>query len=371
MVGVSLPSLNSLAINGRLNGNSQKAAYEGEFRIGETTISSKVSGAFAAGRPRIDARFAAASVNLDDLGIYPQAPTDSPGQTPEPESPESSCLFNDTPLSFEAFRALDLYLTLDADKLIGRNVTIEKLDLDVLLEKGRLRIHPAGMVHAAGFTSSDFVIDASGSIPKFTLKVIGEDIDVEDILAYAHEPIIISGSLNLVVDLHSSGSSPREITSNLQGDIGMALENGRIRRIIDFLSVDAFDALLTTARRSRHTDLHCLINQIQFEDGVGDIVVLYMDSPRIRARGAGNVNLAAESIDMVLNPEAKRRLFRRGSPVRINGPLTGPSVRMIPSSEAAMLYADIFMPYITIPKRILGSLWSMIRNDRAATPCVF
>ena len=51
----------------------------------------------------------------------------------------------------------------------------------------------------------------------------------------------------------------------------MSLENGRIGRIIDFLSVDAFDALLTTARRSKHTDLRCLINQIQFKDGVGDI----------------------------------------------------------------------------------------------------
>jgi uncharacterized protein involved in outer membrane biogenesis len=205
------------------------------------------------------------------------------------------------------------------------------------------------MVHAAGFTSSEFIIDASGSIPEFILKVTGEDIDVDDMLAYAHEPIIVSGLLNLVVDLHSSGRSPREIASNLKGEIGLALENGRIRRIIDFLSVDAFDALLSTARRSRHRDLHCMINQFSFEDGVGDIIVFYMDSPRIRARGAGNVNLAEETIDVVVHPEAKRRLFRRGSPVRINGPLTGPSVRMIPRSEAAMLYGDIFMPYIAIP----------------------
>ncbi|MEE4603917.1 MAG: AsmA family protein [Desulfobacteraceae bacterium] len=371
MVGISLPSLKSLAIKGRLNGNAQKASYEGEFQIGETTISSKVSGAFAAGRPRIDGKFAAKIVNLEDMGIYPQAPTDRPVQTPEPESPERSRLFNDTPLSFEALKTLDLYVDLDVDKAIGRNVTIEKLDLNIEVKNGRLRIYPVNMVYTAGFTSCEFIIDASGSIPEFILQVTGEDINVDDILAYAHEPIIISGSLNLVVDLFSSGSSPREIASNLKGDIGMALENGRIRRIIDFLSVDAFDALLTTARRSRHTDLNCLINQIQFEDGVGDIVVLYMDSPRIRARGAGTVNLAAESIDMVLNPEVKRRLFRRGSPVRINGPLTGPSVRMIPGSEAALLYGDIFMPFITIPKRILGSLWYLIRNDRPDSPCVF
>jgi hypothetical protein len=370
MVGVSLPPLNSLAINGRLNGDAQKGAFEGEIRIGETTLTSKVSGAFTAERPRIDARFAAASVNLDNMGIYPEAPTDTPVQTSEPESPKSGRLFDDTPLSFEVLKALDFYFALDADKVIGRNVTVEKLDLDIVVENGRLRIHPASMAYTAGFTSSEFIIDVSGATPEFILKVTGEDIDIDNILAYAHEPIILSGSLNLVVDLHSSGRSPREIASNLKGEISLALEDGRIRRIINFLSVDAFDALLTTARRSRFTDLHCLINQIQFEDGVGDIVIFYMDSPKIKARGAGNVNLAEETIDIVLHPEAKRRLFRRGSAVRINGPLTGPSVAMMPVSEAAMLYGDIFMPFVTIPARALGFLFSLIREDNPPTPCV-
>ncbi|MGD8521085.1 MAG: AsmA family protein [Desulfobacterales bacterium] len=371
MVGISLPPLNSLAIKGRLSGNAQKAAYEGEIHIGETTLKSKISGAFAARRPRIEARFASASVNLDNMGIYPEAPTESSAQTSEPQSPRRDRLFDDAPMSFEALKALDLYFDLDADKLIGRNITVEKLDLDIVLENGRLRVHPASMAYTAGFTSSEFIIDTSGATPEFILKVTGEDIDVDDILAYAHEPIILSGSLNLVIDLHSSGTSPREIASNLKGEIGMALEDGRIRRIINFLSVDAFDALLTTTRRSRFTDLHCMINQIQFKDGVGDIEIFFMDTPKIRATGAGNVNLAEETIDIVLHPEAKRRLFRKGSALRINGPLTGPSVIMMPLSEAVMLYGDIFMPYVTIPARALGYLWSLIRNDNPPTPCVF
>ena len=371
MVGVSLPLRNVLAVNGRLNGNARKVVFKGETRIGETVFTSRFNGAFAGKRPRIDGKFTTAIVNLEDMGIYPEAPADDAGQTADPGTSKKGPLFNDTPLSFEALRAIDLHLALDADKLIGRNVTIEKLDLDMLLENGRLRIHPINMIYAAGFSSSEFVIDNSGSTPEFILKVTAEDIDVEDILAYAHEPIIMSGFLNLVVDLHSSGRSPHEIASNLEGEIGLALENGRIRRTINFLSLDAFDTLLNKISRSRHTDLNCMINQIHFENGVGEIEVFYMDSPRIRARGAGNVNLTSETIDVVVHPEAKRRLFRRGSPVRINGPLTRPSVRMIPSSEAVMLYGDIFMPYVTIPKRILGLLWSLIRNDRPPTPCVF
>ena len=371
MVGTSLPLIKALDVDGRLSGDARKVVFHGETRIGTTAFTSNVNSDFAGRRPRIDARFVAKVIDLEDLGFFPDAPAEAAPPTPAPQSSQTSRLFDDMPLSFKALKSIDLFLDFDADTLIGRDITIEKVDLNILLENGRLRIHPARMLYAAGCSSAEFVIDASGPIPQFMLKVSGEGIAVDDLLAYLHEPIIASGSLSLVVDLQSAGTSPREIASNLKGEIDMALENGRIRRIVDFLSVDAFDTLLTVASRRTHIDLRCMISQIHCENGVGEIETFYMDTPRIRLGGAGNINLAAETVDVVLVPERKRSLFRRGSPVRITGNITGPSVRVTPRSEVAMLYGDIFMPYITIPTRILGFLWFLIRNDSLATPCVF
>ena len=371
MLGISLPLIKAMDVDGRLNGNARKVVFHGETRIGKTAFTSNVNSDFAGKRPCIDATVFAKVIDLEDLGFFPDAPAEAAPPTPAPKSSQTSRLFDDMPLSFKAFKAVDLFLDFDADTLVGRDITIEKVDLDILLENGRLRIHPARMLYAAGCSSSEFVIDASGPIPQFMLKVSGEGIAVDDLLAYLHKPIIASGSLSLVVDLQSSGTSPREIASNLKGEIDMALENGRIRRIVDFLSVDAFDTLLTVASRRTHSDLRCMISQIHCENGVGEIETFYMDTPRIRLGGAGNINLAAETVDVVLVPERKGSLFRRGSPVRITGNITGPSVRITPRSEVAMLYGDIFMPYITIPTRILEFLWFLIRNDSLATPCVF
>lgn len=50
-----------------------------------------------------------------------------------------------------------------------------------------------------------------------------------------------------------------------------------------------------------------------------------MDSPKIRARGAGTINLADETLDVVINPQRKRAFFNRRSAVRINGSLRNPS----------------------------------------------
>jgi hypothetical protein len=371
MLGESLPPLSRLTINGRLNGNAQKVDFFGKTRLGDTAIQTQVGAAFTGPRPRIDASFAATSVNLEDIGIFPAAPPEQSVGTSITQPHKNDQLFKDTPLSFDALKNFDAYITLDAGKLVGRDIAIENLDFDIEIEKGRLHVYPARMSYTAGFTEFDFIIDASGPILIFDLKIIGEDIDIEDLLASAHEPLILSGELSLVVDLLSSGRSAREIASNLDGEFSLSLENGQIRRIINFLSADAFNLVLTTADRRQSTNLNCLVSKIQFLNGVGDIEFFSMDTSRIRASAAGSVNLAEETIDVVINPQQKRRLFRRaGSTVRINGPLVQPSARVLPLSEAVELYGTLLMPYIFLPERALGSLWYLIRRDNRASPCL-
>ena len=82
--------------------------------------------------------------------------------------------------------------------------------------------------------------------------------------------------------------------------------------------------------------------------------------------------LATETIDFVLNPEAKRRLlFRRRSALRINGPLMEPAVTKLPLTEAVKLYGKILMPYVFLPARGLGYLRSLLVNDKDTAPCIF
>jgi hypothetical protein len=370
MLDVSLPPLGPLSINGRIDGSRQNAAFKGKTRIGETTFASTVSVAFAAPRPRIDAEFSAPTVNLENMGIYPEAPPETAVAASQPKPQKSDRLFDDTPLSLEALKTVDLYFALDADKLVARHIAINNLDLDIRLENGRLRIHPARLAYAAGFTELEMIIDTSGPAPEFILKITGEDIDIDDLLARAHQPLILSGALNLVVDLHSTGMSAREIAANLDGEFSLALENGRIRRIVDFLSADGFDLVFSAADRRKYTDLQCLVSKMQFEKGVGTIEIFSMDTPKTRVGGAGQINLAQESIDVVVKPEKKRRLFKGGSALQIKGPLAKPKVRTLPGKEAARIYGSIIMPYIFLPARALGSLLGLVKNDKDSTACV-
>jgi hypothetical protein len=371
MTGISLPPFSPAALNGRINGNAKKAGFSGKTQFGDTVFESTVNAAFAGPRPLIVVKLASESVRLEHIGMVPQSSPEPAAFPPTSQPTVKGPLFDDTPFPTDRLKSVDLIFSIEAGKLIGRNVNIENLDLDVTIENGRLRIFPASMVYAAGLTEFDLTFDASGSTPVFDLKIFGEDIDIQDLLAAAHEPIVLSGELSLVVDLQSIGRSKRELASNLVGEFSLALENGRLRRIVNFLSTDALNLVFATADRRQHVDMNCLVSKIQFQDGVGDIDVFLMDTPRVRARAAGNVNLASERIDIVINPEQKQRLFRRqASAVRINGPLTRPAVRVLPLVEAAELYGTILMPYIFLPERVLGNLWYLIRRDSNASPCV-
>ncbi len=370
LAGISLPPFGPLAINGRISGNTQKLQFSGETRLGESLFQSAISAAFASQRPAISASFASDIVQLKDIGITPAPLLEEIPKPAENTQPTTGTLFHDTPLSFEILKDFDLVFYLNAETVVGQNIRIENLDLDITLENGRLQVFPCRMVYAVGFTEIDLTLDASGPNPVFELKITGEGIDVEDLLASLHEPLILSGKLGLAADLRSTGRSRREMASNLVGELSLSIENGRIRRIVNFLSMDAMNLVFATVDQRRHTDLNCMVGKVQFQQGVGDIDVFFMDTPSIRARAGGNVDLASERIDIVINPEQKGRLFRRRtSAVRIVGLLTSPSIRTIPLEEAARLSAKILMPYVFLPERVLGSLWYRISRDPNESPC--
>jgi uncharacterized protein involved in outer membrane biogenesis len=196
-------------------------------------------------------------------------------------------------------------------------------------------------------------------------------MDIDDILSYLHGPLVLEGQLNLALDLHSRGRSSREIAANLSGEFGAAIENGRIQRGVEMIAADALDMLFTAPAKKKFTDLNCMAGRLDFEKGVGTIQILYLDTPGVRARGFGSIDLASETVDIVIEPESKRRLFKRSSPVRITGPLNDPSVKKIPANEAVILAAQLAVPIIALPARALGLLWSLIREDKDEnSPCL-
>ena len=228
-----------------------------------------------------------------------------------------------------------------------------------------------GLRYRRGHISFEAILDTTGEEPRITVKLTAEDMAAKDILLYLHEHPALEGQVNIVLDMHSRGQSSRELAANLSGEFGVAVENGRIKRGVEMIASDALDLLFTGPTKDTYTNLNCMIGRLEFEKGVGTIQILYLDTPGVRVRGFGSINLASETVDIVIEPISKRRLFRYSSPVRIKGQLGDPSVSKIPASEAAILAGQLAVPIIALPARALGILWSVISEDKDEnSPCL-
>lgn len=370
ILGISLPSFSPLAVKGRFKGDGRKADFEGETHFGKTHFKTVINHSTSNHNPKIAIKISSPSVYLSDLGVYPRYAAEKT-ERKKTSRKTTDRLFSEEPLTFDALKALNLSLSIDVEKLIAKDSVINNLDFDLSLDNGLLRISPARLSYAQGEISFESSLDIAGEKPEVMLKATAEDVDMDVLLAHINRPIILGGHLNMTVDLHGTGSSLHEIASSLNGEFSYAIENGRIKRDVEMLTSDAVDLVAALPKIKTYQDLNCLVLRFIFADGIGKSEIMFLDTPNVRSRGVGTIDLTSETVDFVVQPKPKKGLPGISSTVRIYGPLTNPTVRKIPFKEAARLYGEIFMPYVFLPARALGYLWYLMKNDKdEQSPCL-
>jgi hypothetical protein len=289
-LGTELPPCGTPTVDGKIAGNLKKASFEGTVRLGNSRLGTTLSHSLAKQRPRVTAQIVAPTVHLADVGVYPTPAKDLPPEIESEPQPDKR-LFSDKPLPFHALKAIDLAVSVDVKKMMGENFVLRDLDFDMSLENGKLQIAPATVTYANGSASIDCTVDAVSSKPGMAFKVTAEDIDVGSLLAHFHAQPFVKGQLNLVIDLQSSGKSPREIATALEGEFRVAVEKGKIKRVVEFMGADAVDFLTEVRSKVEYRALHCMALGFVFEEGMGNSEMIYLESPKMYARGGAQIDL--------------------------------------------------------------------------------
>jgi hypothetical protein len=321
-------------------------------------------------RRNIIAHISAPKIFLEDLGIYPEE-RERKKTAKKDKKIHREKIFSDEPWPFPELKDMDLSFRLDTDEIIGSGFVLNDLDINVVLKDSLMLIGPAGITYADGFVSLESTLDMRGPNPNMKLNIKAEDIDTADLFSYAHAPMILGGHLNMAVDLHSSGESPREIASALNGELGIAIEHGQIKQLADLLGADAIDFVTTARKLGTYQKLNCLALNFEFDEGIGKSQVIYIDTPDVRSKGKGTINLRDETINLVIQPKPKKTRLGGSSAVTIQGPLDKPSARKLPLREAVRLYGEIFVPYVFLPVRALGYVRYLLESDKdEESPCL-
>jgi hypothetical protein len=200
----------------------------------------------------------------------------------------------------------------------------------------------------------------------------GDNVDMKGLMLQALAPSPIEGIMNISLDLSTSGRTSHEIASNLDGKIGITLENGLLRRsrYIDAMFLDLIDWLFTFGLTKNETKFDCAIAAYTIKQGMLNTDILYLDGPKLTVRGEGTVDLNSEKVDVIVNLEKKKFLMNSRVPIHIWGTLPKPVVMPIPYKQAVVSVSSyIFAPFISIPAETLGSVGKLLFEPGEKSSC--
>jgi hypothetical protein len=289
------------------------------------------------------------------------------------EQPVEAHVFSRTPIDFEWLKKLDLDLSIDVESFDPDRSQIESAQFAITLKSGHLSISPAKLVYPKGNLQLDVQFDTQDP-PQLSFKAIGEGInpwvavDMQESKAQKE----IHGDLDIEVRITTSGASVHDLVSNMEGDIYLTIQNGRIRKVLtDMVFVNLVGWSFSQVKREKYVDVDCGVADYTIKQGVISTNALYIDSKHIAVAGEGTIDLGNEQVDYVFLPKKKSRLVHTADPVHIEGPINNPSIKVLPWRSAMRTYGTLlFAPYIFAGMAGADYVSSFFKIGNKESPCV-
>ena len=366
----SLPDIKSLSAVGEIKSDGEIGFYTGQINVGQTKITSNFSGSLRKELRSVQGKIYIPELYLADFGISP----DKEKKKKEEKGDKKSHFFSREAIDMDKLKALDIQINLDIDGVIGSEYSIDAVDIGLAINNGYVKIDPGSVVYEGGSVNFSGYITNDDN-PIYDFQAEGNDIIVGDALSQFGFLNLKKGTANIFIDLDSHGKSPYEVASNLNGKIGVVIENAQVlRKDLNLLAVDLVGWVVdTSTTRSEYANIDCAIFRADVKDGKLESSTLYSDSYYMTLGGNVSIDFKKEEIDMILLPKQKQKLWSSVTPVKIKGPLVDPSISAIPYETAAMEYPGyVLIPQIYIPAQILGYMFRTMTKDdtKRDSPCL-
>ena len=355
---------------GWVTGSKDKIRYQGSASLGQSTSKTDISANINGKKPSLSGKMEIPVLHLADLGLESDAKPDVAGAA----GAESKDLpvFSRRPLDVGFLDKFNLDFAFLIDRIESKELTIASVNARARINNGRLSIDPLKLVFEGGDSIVRFSI-TNGSPPEYGLKISADDVLLGPLLSQVQNNVPINGYSNIDIDLTADGRSPHEIAAGLNGTVGLGLENVRIpKRYIELLSVDVFGwAFTKTFSKERYSDINCVVLGFDVNDGRMKSKVIVAEGPNLSVGGKIDLDLGAETMDIVIIPKQKKRIFSSISPVKLKGPWRDPKVTAMPAKAAIKEVGGLaLLPTVAIPVILIDNLWSLVDDgDTKGTGC--
>jgi len=271
--------------------------------------------------------------------------------TPSSQTPTAARtaerFFSDTPLPLNYLPNANGALDVDIGQLVlPSKVVLKKVAMLARLSPQQIDIPKAAFQLGNGRFDGSARIDNLQGLPNWAFKGQASGFTLEQLLASTDSKEKVSGGdMRTAFNLTSSGKSPHQIASSLNGQSQITIGSARLAS--SFMNqagdvfISLFDAINPMRKKTNETTLECAVAYLPVKNGlvtVRDSIGIEMDRLSIVLSGA--VNLNSEQINLAFYPKEKSGLtagLDLASLVRLQGSLIKPQVGI--NKEAAVSQA--------------------------------
>jgi uncharacterized protein involved in outer membrane biogenesis len=343
ITGVVLPSTPPYKLKGQLkHQGSLWAAEQIQGVLGSSDLSGNLSFDTATAVPLLTGKVQSKVLDFKDLGavvgVTPSAATPATanaarntevaGPPVAASAPTSGKVLPTAVLDFEKLNAMNADVTYAAADI--RHVDALPLDkgsVHIKLNGGVLELTPISIGLAGGTVAGSIRVDASVKPAVFASKLDVRAIQFNKLFPTVDLTKNSLGKFSGQLDLKGRGNSAAQMLGTSTGNVALLMGKGEISNILmEFLGLDAGEVIKFFLRGDRNVQLQCAAAAFDVKDGLMTSRTIVLDTSDTVINGQGTVNLADETMALVLSPQPKDvSILSLRSPLRIGGTFASPS----------------------------------------------
>lgn len=321
----------------------------GDLTIGMTSLEMDLVTLLRRGQPILEGSIDATVLRVSDL----QRGADIASAFKKPDNIEASEEITDAGLLID--------LRLSAEQFAGAQERASGLTTRLKAHKGRFHFKPLRATVFGGVAEGELNIQEAGETPLVAVSGTLERAEMSRLLSSDGSSLISGGTLNADLDLRAQGDSTQLLLGSLGGDLSLSFGDALLgTRLLDLTGQDIVSWLFADQGEDGPS-LKCGVAAVSFDQGVGEVETLIIETTQIQLTGQGSVDLGQETLDLAFSPKPLRDgLLDIVTPFTVSGALDNPEVSV--GGTGAVVGRGI-AEALTLPVRPLTLLREQLTPD--------
>lgn len=346
LLGVVLPQTPPYKFAGKLNKKDKHwAVSELQGRLGNSDLHGALGFDLSNTIPLLTGNIQSKVLDFSDLGpIIGMAPTNALGSASKSVSAGTARLAprrTTTKIKLTSRKVLPVAV-LDVPKLKAMNADVsysatdirhvralplDKGSVHVKLNAGVLQLEPISLGVAGGTVAGSIRIDSNVVPATVSTKLDVRALQLKQLFPAVESTKSALGKVSGQFDLKGRGNSVAQMLGSASGNMAVLMGKGELSNILlEYIGLDGGEVIKFLVRGDRNVQLQCAAIAFDVNQGLMTSRAIVLDTSDTLVTGEGRINLAQETLDILLKAAPKdRSILSFRSPLRIGGTFGAPT----------------------------------------------